>query len=182
MATSPQISLTEYMSTSYRPDREYVDGVLVERNVGEWKHGRLQVLLGAWFGSQEDHWQVASLIACRVQVSPTRVRVPDVLLITLKPQVDVPVEPPVLAVEVLSTEDSLAEIKEKAADYFEMGVAAVWIIDPQVRAGRWSSGIGSGWIQADRLEVPATDIYVEMSYLWERLTPPDPNKPESYSG
>jgi len=40
MATSTQVSLGEYMSTSYRPDREYIDGELRERNVGKWEpHG-----------------------------------------------------------------------------------------------------------------------------------------------
>jgi Uma2 family endonuclease len=102
MATSAQISMSQYMSTNYRPDREYVDGVLVKRNVGTWEHGRLQAALAGLFGSQEKNWHVASLIACRVQVSPTRIRVPDVLLITLKPQAHVLVEPPVLCVEILS--------------------------------------------------------------------------------
>jgi hypothetical protein len=34
MATSTRLSLLEYMKTSYRPDREFVDGELRERNVG----------------------------------------------------------------------------------------------------------------------------------------------------
>jgi hypothetical protein len=28
------VALEEYLNTSYSPDREYVDGVVVERNVG----------------------------------------------------------------------------------------------------------------------------------------------------
>ena len=47
MATSTRLSLSEYMKTSYRPDREYVDGELLERNVGKWEHARLQALLAA---------------------------------------------------------------------------------------------------------------------------------------
>jgi hypothetical protein len=39
MATVPigeaLISVREYLSTSYSPDREYVDGRIVERSVGE---------------------------------------------------------------------------------------------------------------------------------------------------
>ena len=34
MAASVHILLSEYLHTSYRPDREFVDGELVERNVG----------------------------------------------------------------------------------------------------------------------------------------------------
>jgi hypothetical protein len=35
---SSLVSLEEYLSTSYDPDVEFVDGVLVERNVGDWLH------------------------------------------------------------------------------------------------------------------------------------------------
>ena len=36
MATSTYLSITEYLNTAYDPDLEYVDGQLVERNVGKW--------------------------------------------------------------------------------------------------------------------------------------------------
>src|ERR1700679_3178184 len=58
MATSTRLSLSEYMKTSYTPDREYVDGELRERNVGKWEHARLQALLAGWFQSQEKGWSV----------------------------------------------------------------------------------------------------------------------------
>ncbi len=35
MATSELMSVREYLSTPYRPDRDYVDGVVLEQNVGE---------------------------------------------------------------------------------------------------------------------------------------------------
>jgi hypothetical protein len=41
MAALPEsslVSLEEYLRTSYDPDMEFVDGVLVERNVGDWLH------------------------------------------------------------------------------------------------------------------------------------------------
>ena len=59
MATSTRLSLLQYLKTSYRPDREYVDGELLERNVGKWEHARLQALLASWFQSQEKSWSVA---------------------------------------------------------------------------------------------------------------------------
>jgi Uma2 family endonuclease len=39
---SPLVSVDEYLSTSYDPDVEYVDGVLVERNMGDWLHSLIQ--------------------------------------------------------------------------------------------------------------------------------------------
>ncbi len=53
MATSTRLSLLEYMKTSYRPDREYVDGELRERNVGKWEHARLQAS-SAWLLAQKE--------------------------------------------------------------------------------------------------------------------------------
>ncbi len=40
MATT-KVSLEEYLNTSYRPDVEYIDGELQERNVGEIEHARM---------------------------------------------------------------------------------------------------------------------------------------------
>jgi Putative restriction endonuclease len=79
MATSLHISISEYLRTTYRPDREYVDGELLERNVGKWDHARIQALLGAWFYNHEHEWNVIVATEPRVQVSPTRIRIPDVL-------------------------------------------------------------------------------------------------------
>ena len=42
MSVETLISVEEYLSTSYDPDVEYVDGVLVERNAGDWLHTTVQ--------------------------------------------------------------------------------------------------------------------------------------------
>ncbi len=34
MATAVHIPLSEYLQTTYRPDRDYIDGELKERNPG----------------------------------------------------------------------------------------------------------------------------------------------------
>jgi hypothetical protein len=53
MSATTQISLNEYLQTSWRPDQEYVDGELRERNVGKTDHARVQALLVIWFGAHE---------------------------------------------------------------------------------------------------------------------------------
>jgi len=55
-----EVPLAEYLNTSYRPDREYVDGEVLERNVGKKEHSRLQALLASWFVRFEDEWNVAA--------------------------------------------------------------------------------------------------------------------------
>src|SRR5690348_5672172 len=42
MSAETLISVEEYLNTSYDPDVEYVDGVLVERSVGDWLHSLTQ--------------------------------------------------------------------------------------------------------------------------------------------
>jgi hypothetical protein len=47
MSSATLVSVQEYMATSYRPDRDFVDGELQKRNLGELEHSLLQ---GAIFG------------------------------------------------------------------------------------------------------------------------------------
>ena len=44
MASTTQISVREYLNTSYRPDCDYIDGEVLERNLGEIDHSLLQSL------------------------------------------------------------------------------------------------------------------------------------------
>ena len=165
MATSTRLSLLEYMKTSYRPDREFVDGELRERNVGKWEHARLQALLAAWFQSQEKTWSVKVATEQRVQVSPSRVRNPDVMLVPRGPQPEVIVQPPVLVVEILSPDDT--ETQSRSADYLRMGVPCVWIIDPTSRTGRQC--VGDAWTATDTLAVPETKIWANLLKLFADL-------------
>ena len=42
MATSTQVTVEEYLRTSYHPDCEYVDGEVLDRNVGRKRHSKVQ--------------------------------------------------------------------------------------------------------------------------------------------
>jgi Uma2 family endonuclease len=168
MATVLQIPLTDYLGTNYRPDREYVDGEIRERNVGKYEHARIQALLARWFGNHEKAWGVQVVTGQRVRVSPTRVRIPDVALLTPGSQPDVIVDPPLLAIEILSPDDSYTDTEERAQDYRAMGVETVWIINPKTRTGRMCSG--AEWIEASRLEVRGTLLYVDLPEIFSQLT------------
>jgi len=43
------LSLDEYLQTSYRPDCDYLDAEVKERNLGEFKHSAVQTAFAAWF-------------------------------------------------------------------------------------------------------------------------------------
>jgi hypothetical protein len=74
-------SLEEYLSTSYSPDREYSDGRSVERNWGEKTHSSIQGNVFGWFWVRRKELPVRAFVEQRVQVSPTRFRIPDVTVV-----------------------------------------------------------------------------------------------------
>jgi Uma2 family endonuclease len=133
MGLSTAVSLSEYLGTTYRPDCEYIDGELLERNVGELDHSRLQMLLGGWLLSRERSLQIFVLPEQRVQVKPTRFRVPDLLVLTAPPTEQIITRPPFLCIEILSPDDRMAEMQERIDDYLSFGVRYVWVINPKTR-------------------------------------------------
>jgi len=164
MATISHIPLDEYLGMNYRPDREYVDGEIRER---KYEHARVQAMLARWFGNHEQEWGVQVVTEQRVQVSSTRVRIPDVALLTLGSQPDVIVDPPLLVIEILSPDDSYSDTQERAQDYRGMGVETVWIVDPKTRTGRMCSG--AEWVEASRLMVKGTPLYVDLPEIFSHL-------------
>ena len=167
MATTTHIPLSEYLETSYRPDREYVDGEIRERNVGKWEHARVQWLLAAWFSNHEREWGITGSTEQRVQVSRNAVRVPDLVVLRAGPQPDVLIDPPLLIIEILSPDDSYSDTQERAQDYQTMGVETIWIIDPKTRTGRTCSGVL--WVEAKRLEVSGTPMFVELDGIFSQI-------------
>jgi Uma2 family endonuclease len=168
MATITHIPLHEYLGNSYRPDCEYVDGEVRERNVGKWEHARVQWLLAFWFGSHEKQWGIVGSTEQRVRVAEKRVRVPDLVVLTAGAQPDVLTDPPLLVIEILSPDDTYSDTQERAQDYRAMGVGTVWIIDPKTRTGRMCSG--AEWVEAARLEVKGTPLFVELAEIFGQLT------------
>ena len=167
MAAITHISLREYLGSSYRPDREYVDGEIRERNVGKWEHARVQWLLAHWFGTHEKEWGIVGSTEQRVQVSESRVRVPDLVVLKAGPQPDILTQPPLLVIEILSPDDTYSDTQERAQDYRAMGVETVWIVDPKTRTGRMC--LGAEWVESPRLEVKGTSLYVNLPDIFSQV-------------
>ncbi len=55
----PRLSRSnEYLKTTYRPDRDYIDGEVRERNLGERPHSLLQLLIGSILLAHKDDWKI----------------------------------------------------------------------------------------------------------------------------
>jgi Uma2 family endonuclease len=142
MPSQIQIGVEEYFSTSFEDeDFEYVDGELLERNVGDIDHATLQTFTAAWFASRRGELNLFPLVAVRTQVSPTRFRVPDLIVVRgSKPPGRIVTKPPFLIVEVLSPEDRVSRMEQKIDDYIRFGVAYIWVIDPVTSTGHIYTG------------------------------------------
>lgn len=130
MATTV-ISVEEYLRSSYEPDAEYVDGVIEERSVGEEQHSAWQAALVIYFGSRAKEWGIRIRPELRTKTSERRYRIPDVAILDANAPLDpVALVPPVAAFEILSPEDRLSRLLVRLADFENMGIPALYVIDP----------------------------------------------------
>ena len=163
MATT-KTSLEEYLGTSYRPDVEYIDGELQERNVGEIEHARMILAVLRWFLGRSQQWQIESLPDVRVQVRRERFRVPDVCVSAASSSdTRIVTTPPLVVVEVLSPEDRIANYHERIADYMGMGIRGVWVIDPETGKG-WDCS-SRNWIETAIFRLTDSPVYLDLSTI-----------------
>lgn len=122
MATLPHLeefwTVREYLRTTWSPDREFVDGRIEERNLGEKEHSIIQRFLSVLFAIKRIDWGVEVFPELRTQTQAKRFRVPDVLVMRSGDKIERFVtSPPLIAIEILSPEDTLHAMREKAAEY-----------------------------------------------------------------
>jgi Uma2 family endonuclease len=143
MATAQMthVPVEVYLNSSYEPDAEYVDGQIVERPMGEWNHADWQAAILEFFRSRRHDWNIRVAAELRVQVSGTSFRVPDVTILdrTL-PVEQVITNPPIAVFEVMSPEDTLTRTMAKLADYDQMGIQSILVLDPGGKHFRYSGG------------------------------------------
>ncbi len=134
MKTAALVPVEEYLRTTYDPDCDYVDGEVLERNLGELEQSDLQSEFVHYFRVHKRTWKAYAFVEQRVQVAKTRFRVPDVcVMVGEKPRDQIFRTPPFICIEVLSPEDRMARVQEKIEDYLKFGVRYVWLINPENR-------------------------------------------------
>ncbi len=172
MATSNAtlVPLEEYLETIYRPDRDWIDGELRERNVGERPHSKIQGFLCFIFRGNRDAWGVEGFPEQRVQTSAQHYRIAD-LCVTWLGDDDDPIvrTPPLLCVEILSRDDRMTDMQERVDDYLRMGVGTVWLIDPRRRKAFVADARGVMQPAGDELVVSGTSIVVSVAALFAEL-------------
>lgn len=159
------VSVDQYLSTSYEPDCEYVDGRIVERNLGEKPHSRIQSELLFLLHDRAKELGMEVLNSQRVKVSPSRYRVPDVTVL-LKSDERIVTSAPFICIEILSKDDTMLYMQEKIDDYLKFGVPYVWIINPKSKKAYAFSRAGLTEVSGT-LETKDPAISLPLSALFE---------------
>ncbi|MGA2252023.1 Uma2 family endonuclease, partial [Terracidiphilus sp.] len=111
MATLPKLfdeterlwTVQDYLRASWHPDREFVDGRIEERNLGEIEHSLLQRFFTFLFMLRRAEWGVEVFPELRTQTQARRFRVPDVLVMRAGDKiVRYVTQAPLIAIEILS--------------------------------------------------------------------------------
>ena len=131
MSTATLIPVEEYLSTSYDPDVEYVDGVLVERNVGDWLHSLIQRNL--ILALSRRYPRLYAMPELRSQTKEARYRLPDVCVLLAPPRTRYLIVAAHIAIEILSEDDRMSNTREKLEEYAAKGVPNIWVIDPRLQ-------------------------------------------------
>jgi Uma2 family endonuclease len=155
------VSVEEYLASSYEPDCDYVDGVIEERNLGEWNHSRLQSVLSRYLGNRERQWKVRVAVELRIRVSAMRFRVPDVCVFAADQEMEqAPSTPPLVCIEILTPEDRWTRVEKRIEDFLTMGVERVWVFDPQERQVFECTQTGRREVLDDLLKAPPISIRI----------------------
>jgi Uma2 family endonuclease len=168
MTVGSLVPVSEYLNTSYRPDCDYVDGELRERNLGEFEHSSTQRNIIMWLVVNYPGVAERVLPEQRVQVRADRYRIPDVCITNVAaPAERITKTPPALCIEILSREDRMSDILDRIDDYFQMGVPVCWIVDPFRQRG-WIATPGQLSEPVDRILL-AGEIAMPVAAVMPRI-------------
>jgi len=157
------VPIEEYLSTSYSPDCEYKDGLVLERNVGTEPHSWLQGQLVAYFNRRRKQWKIRAYAELRIKVRENRYALPDVCVYNEPaPKERYPSVLPFLWIEILSPSDIMIDVWGKANELIRCGVPYVWIIDPETLESELRTASGVTHISDKTLSIPATSIVIPL--------------------
>lgn len=98
-------------------------------------------------------------VELNTQVSPTRVRLPDIALVPGDARWDAKgemlISPPALVIEIISPGQKTKDLLEKIGDYLAFGVPKIYIVDPFAKIAYECEGIRfDQWHQVRNLMLP----------------------------
>ena len=158
------MSLQEYLRTSFEnPDREYVDGEIVERAPHDMPQSAAHSRLCGHVWDASKTKPLHGFISMRSMVAPTHVRIPDLSIYADEPEGDVPSEPALAVVEIVSV-DRHSVLMQKFEEYENWGVPHVWLVDPE-RRKLYTYSDGS-LTEVGELRIPEYDVRITAAEIF----------------
>jgi Uma2 family endonuclease len=166
MGAKSAISAEQYLRTSFPDlDKEYRDGEIVERSWPDYFHAKTEGLLVAFFAALRKRLPVFTCPELRLRVRQGLYLIPDVSVFHgPEPQMRVPDTPPLVAIEVLSSDDRLTKVREKLEEYRAWGVPHVWLVDPYTKR---MYTCDAGLNEVPTLRIPELGIEVTPADIFE---------------
>jgi Uma2 family endonuclease len=120
---------------------ELIDGRVVPMSPTGAEHGTVEgniaFLLKTFVQPRSLGWVLTGEVGIYTRRSPDRVRAADVVFVSHERCSGLPAGflevAPELVVEVVSPGDRWQDMRQKIAEYFAIGVGAVWVVDPGLR-------------------------------------------------
>ena len=145
-APARPITAEEFLLMPESDGAELLDGVIVEKNVGNessWLESKILALMLVFVETNQLGWVFGPQNGLRIwPARPNHVRKPDVSFVRSdKLPGDQPVKGwqsvvPDLVVEVVSPNDKASELETKLADYREAAIPLIWVIFPETRSAQ----------------------------------------------
>jgi Uma2 family endonuclease len=157
--------IEEYLETAYSPDREFVDGTVVERYLGDRSHSLVLRNLVAMICAR--YPKIFVWPEQRVRTTQNRCRIPDVCVTAQDPLSDVFETRPLICIEILSRRDEISNLLEKLDEYAAAGVRYIWVVDPRRKKAFYYDGglraVTSGVLATTDepfVELPFADVFL----------------------
>jgi len=168
MSAKVQMDVEEYLRTSFDgSDCEYLDGEIVERNMGELPHSDLQGNLYLLLSQLRGRLGTRVNLEIRIQINRQRYRVADIAVWRDDNiGTGIPTIAPFLVIEILSPEDRMVRMLPKIQEYLSIGVEWVWVIDPEEKRALWYSqkNLAGAVCEVLRTENPAIEIPLSRAF------------------
>ncbi|MDQ2900775.1 MAG: Uma2 family endonuclease [Acidobacteriota bacterium] len=163
------VSVEEYLHSSYEVDCDYVDGELVEREVGERDHSELQGYIHAYYLARKRKWGVYPFVEQRIRISERRYRVPDICITVGRPREQIFTVAPLAVFEVLSPRDRVNRVQARIDDFLSIGVRYVWVIDPRKQRVHAHDTQGSYEVTDGILRTADPDTELPLRQIFEEI-------------
>jgi Uma2 family endonuclease len=165
MGAKTAISVEQYLRTSFPDlDQEFRGGELVERSLPDYLHGKTQGLLVAFFLALRGKLLLFPCVETRMRLRSDVVLIPDVAVFYRSEPGLLPDSPPLVVIEVLSSDDRMTAVRAKLQEYRVWGVTHVWLVDPHERR---LYTCNAGLTEVEMLKIPELDIELSPSQVFE---------------